>query len=188
MKVQVRRFARTNAEQYAEVQRRCEKVLRRLDPRFQAVVLVDADADPYRHWLRDLVTPLLQPGVGAVSGNRWYFPANGSLGGWCRFVYSGLALAPMQWFGLIWAGSLACGTRCARRALPSIVGRVFQRRIGRAKCRSRPRIARPFQFASHSLEPRVDFAFGLFPIHLPAVVVDAAVSRRMAIPVRSRGA
>jgi hypothetical protein len=83
------------------------QVLRQLDPRFQAVVLVDADADPYRHWLRDLVAPLLQPGVGAATGNRWYFPARGSLGGWCRFVYSGLALAPMQWFGLIWAGSLA---------------------------------------------------------------------------------
>jgi len=83
------------------------QVLRKLDPRFQTVVLVDADADPYKHWLRDLVAPLLQAGVGAVTGNRWYFPANGSLGGWCRFVYNGLAMAPMQWFGLIWAGSLA---------------------------------------------------------------------------------
>ena len=83
------------------------QVLQNLDGTVEAVVFVDADADPYPHWLRDLASPLTLANVGAVTGNRWYFPDNGSWGDWCRFIYNGLAVPPMDWFELTWGGSLA---------------------------------------------------------------------------------
>lgn len=93
------------------------QVLRTLDDRFQAVVLLDSDVQPYPRWLRDLVSPLSLPGVGAVTGNRWYFPRRGSWGSWCRFIYNGLTLPPMDWFQLAWAGSLAMRGDVARSAV-----------------------------------------------------------------------
>jgi len=83
------------------------QVLHNLDFTIQAVVLVDADANTYPGWLRDMVSPLRLPSVGAVTGNRWYYPAQGSWGAWCRFIYNALTLPPMDWFRLPWAGSLA---------------------------------------------------------------------------------
>ena len=83
------------------------QALRNLDPRIGAIVMVDGDADAYPYWLRDLISPLTQPGVGAVTGNRWYFPADAAIGSWCRFIYNGLSLPAMDWFALTWGGSLA---------------------------------------------------------------------------------
>jgi hypothetical protein len=84
------------------------QVIEELPPEVQVVVLVDGDADPYANWLRDLVTPIvLDEQIGAVTGNRWYFPRRGNLGAWCRFVFNGGALPYMQAGGHSWGGSLA---------------------------------------------------------------------------------
>jgi cellulose synthase/poly-beta-1,6-N-acetylglucosamine synthase-like glycosyltransferase len=84
------------------------QVLDELPPEVEAVVLVDGDADPYAHWLRDLVSPLVcDRQIGAVTGNRWYFPRRGGPGSWCRFVFNGGALPFMEAGGHSWGGSLA---------------------------------------------------------------------------------
>ena len=54
-----------------------------LDETIQVVALVDADVIPYRHWLRDLVGPLVDPNIGATTGFRWYVP-KGSANLWTR--------------------------------------------------------------------------------------------------------
>jgi cellulose synthase/poly-beta-1,6-N-acetylglucosamine synthase-like glycosyltransferase len=40
------------------------------------LVFMDADARPKPHWLRELVTPLTEPDVGATTGFRFYVPAH----------------------------------------------------------------------------------------------------------------
>lgn len=98
-----------------------------LDDDIQVVVIVDGDAIAYPNWLCDLVAPLAQPGIGAVTGNRWYFPDDASLGGWCRFIYNGLALPAMDALTLTWGGSLA-----VKRAV--IESEVFLESLKHASC------------------------------------------------------
>jgi len=92
-----------------------------------AVVLVDGDANPYPRWLRDLVTPLHLPGVGAVTGNRWYFADHPSLGTWVRAIYNGMSLPVMRSFGMAWEGSLALPSELA-------FSPVFDELLGHAPC------------------------------------------------------
>lgn len=109
---------------------KCSAVLqavRDLDDDIQAVVIVDGDAIAYPNWLHDLMAPLAQPGIGAVTGNRWYFPEDASLGGWCRFVYNGLALPAMDALALTWGGSLAVSREVAK-------SHVFLESLKRAPC------------------------------------------------------
>ena len=45
-----------------------------LDNSYRVVAFVDADAVVHPDWLRQLVSPLSAPRVGATTGNRWYLP------------------------------------------------------------------------------------------------------------------
>jgi cellulose synthase/poly-beta-1,6-N-acetylglucosamine synthase-like glycosyltransferase len=80
------------------------------------VALIDADVVPGRAWLRSLVAPLAEPGVGAASGVRWFAPADGGWGSLVRHLWNAGAFAQMCAFGIPWGGSLAFRTGVLRRA------------------------------------------------------------------------
>ncbi|MDA1247459.1 MAG: glycosyltransferase family 2 protein, partial [Cyanobacteria bacterium] len=73
----------------------------------ELVALVDADAVVAPGWLEALAAGGAQAGVGAVSGNRWYAPAQGSPAGMVRKIWNGGALVLMTLLGIPWGGSLA---------------------------------------------------------------------------------
>jgi cellulose synthase/poly-beta-1,6-N-acetylglucosamine synthase-like glycosyltransferase len=60
-----------------------------LHPATALVALVDADAIVSPDWLADLARACSQPGIGAVSGNRWYQPQGSSLAGRVRAGWNG---------------------------------------------------------------------------------------------------
>jgi len=78
-----------------------------LDRSHGAVVVVDADVVPYANWLRDLVGPLVRPGVGATSGVRWFMPETADVGSLVRYLWNSAAILQMRAFGIGWGGSLA---------------------------------------------------------------------------------
>ncbi|MCP9807969.1 glycosyltransferase family 2 protein [Cyanobium sp. HWJ4-Hawea] len=78
-----------------------------LDPSTELVALVDADAVVPTGWLGALAAGCEQKGVGAVSGNRWYEPENGTGPGLVRAIWNGGALVLMTLLGIPWGGSLA---------------------------------------------------------------------------------
>jgi hypothetical protein len=78
-----------------------------LHPATALVALVDADAIVSPHWLADLARACSQPGVGAVSGNRWYQPRGASLAGRVRAGWNCGALVLMTLLEIPWGGSLA---------------------------------------------------------------------------------
>lgn len=73
----------------------------------QAVALIDADSVVHADWLVTMVDECMQPGVGAVSGNRWYDPARDSPAGVVRAIWNAGAIVQMTVFGIPWGGSLA---------------------------------------------------------------------------------
>jgi len=73
----------------------------------EVVALLDADTSPHPTWLRELVAPLLDEGVGAATGNRWYMPANPSIGATVRYFWNVFAIMQMVCFRIAWGGSLA---------------------------------------------------------------------------------
>ncbi len=98
------------ADPQGAASRKCASLLQAfaaLDPSTQVVALVDGDAAIGANWLSELVAACLQPGVGAVSGNRWYAPARGSGVGQVRAIWNAAALLLMGWMQVPWAGSLA---------------------------------------------------------------------------------
>ena len=78
-----------------------------LDECYRAVVLVDADAIPSPNWLRDLLTPLTDPQVGAACGLRWYMPAKRHLADLVRCMWGASAMEQMYQFQIAWGGSFA---------------------------------------------------------------------------------
>lgn len=78
-----------------------------LDAEVEAVVLADADTLVYRRWLRDMVQPLVNSDVGAVTGNRWYDPNVGGWGSLVRAVYGAVSAVLMYWMRATWGGSLS---------------------------------------------------------------------------------
>lgn len=81
--------------------------IRKLDADVEAVVLADADTLAYDHWLRDMVTPMIDSDVGVVTGNRWYDPTRPSLGSLVRYLYNACCVVPMYFMKATWGGSLA---------------------------------------------------------------------------------
>lgn len=117
---------RALADPQGAASRKCASLLQAcaaLDPSTQVVALVDGDAAIGATWLRELVAACLQPGVGAVSGNRWYAPARGSGVGQVRAIWNAAALLLMGWMQVPWAGSLAL-----RRELLTTTGWLSQLR------------------------------------------------------------
>lgn len=71
------------------------------------VVLTDADVVPHETWLQELVTPLLDPGVGLSTGQQWFVPSRPTLGSVVRSVWNSGAIVPTVLLGHPWAGSTA---------------------------------------------------------------------------------
>jgi len=78
-----------------------------LDPEYDVVVQLDADALPYQNWLADMLAPFHDPQVGAVSGLRWYVPDGGNWATRVRQIWGTGAMVQMYICGMAWGGSLA---------------------------------------------------------------------------------
>ncbi len=83
------------------------QALRSLAGETRVVALIDADSVVHRDWLLTMVDECLQPGVGAVSGNRWYAPDHDSPAAVVRAIWNAGAIVQMTTFGIPWGGSLA---------------------------------------------------------------------------------
>ena len=87
-----------------------------LDNSYEVVALLDADTIPHPTWLRELVTPLADPGVGASTGNRWYMPVAVSWANLLRYVWNAAAIVQMYWYGIPWGGTLALKRQVFRQS------------------------------------------------------------------------
>lgn len=83
------------------------QALRTLAPETQVVALIDADSVVHRDWLLTMVDECMRPGIGAVSGNRWYDPDCDTPAAVVRAVWNAGAIVQMTTFGIPWGGSLA---------------------------------------------------------------------------------
>lgn len=78
-----------------------------LDDSIAAIAIVDSDVVPHRNWLRDLMSPLQDPAVGAANGLRWFAPAAPRAGDIVRKYWGIAAAIQMHKFRIPWGGSLA---------------------------------------------------------------------------------
>lgn len=78
-----------------------------VDKSYEVIVQIDADAVPYPGWLAEMVSPLRDPQVGAVSGLRWYMPYQSNWASLIRYIWGISATVQMVRFGMPWGGSLA---------------------------------------------------------------------------------
>jgi hypothetical protein len=79
-----------------------------LDDSIEVVALIDADVIPYPQWLRDLIKPFVDPGVGATTGFRWYVPkGKATLWTLIRSVWNACACTQMVALHIPWGGSMA---------------------------------------------------------------------------------
>ncbi|QOV21221.1 glycosyltransferase [Anabaenopsis elenkinii] len=90
-----------------------------LDDSYDAIAVVDADTIVHTNWLRELVTPLAHPHVGATTGNRWFVPTHiptqnywGSL---VRYIGNVSTVVQMYLFQVPWGGTLAIKTEVLRQ-------------------------------------------------------------------------
>ncbi|MBD2360296.1 glycosyltransferase family 2 protein [Anabaena minutissima FACHB-250] len=81
-----------------------------LDETYKVVALVNADTIVHPNWLRELVSPLNNPSVGATTGNRWYVPTGTYWGSLVRYIWNVSAIVQMYLYGVPWGGSLAIKT------------------------------------------------------------------------------
>lgn len=73
----------------------------------EVVVLADADLVSHDCWLRELVSPLSEEGVGAACGNRWFWPEKAYLGSLVRYLWNVHAVMPMHYLRIPWGGTFA---------------------------------------------------------------------------------
>ncbi|MDT7806909.1 MAG: hypothetical protein QOJ70_722 [Acidobacteriota bacterium] len=84
--------------------------LKEVDETSEVFVFVDTDARPRADWLRSLVAPLAEEGVGAATGYRWFLPVKGGLASQLRSVWNASiasALGANVWRNFCWGGSTA---------------------------------------------------------------------------------
>ncbi len=74
---------------------------------YEVFTMIDADAMPHKTWLRELIAPLRNKKVGAVNGQRWYFPPRANMGDLIRYIWNIAAVLQMIFFRIPWGGSLA---------------------------------------------------------------------------------
>jgi len=77
-------------------------------PETEALVFVDSDVRAHATFLRDLLAPLAEDGVGATTGFRWYIPERGGFGSYLQATWNGGGLAAMADARLayVWGGSM----------------------------------------------------------------------------------
>ncbi|MEW5978868.1 MAG: glycosyltransferase [Acidobacteriota bacterium] len=79
------------------------------DPASEVLVFTDSDSRVDPAWLRNLVSPLLQEGVGASTGYRWYLPDSHHPAGVLRSVWNAsvATLLGNHRHNFAWGGSMA---------------------------------------------------------------------------------
>ena len=80
------------------------------NPHSEVIVFVDTDARPHAEWLRELVAPLIDENIGAVTGYRWFVPLRGGFASRLRSVWNGSiasALGADTAKNFCWGGSTA---------------------------------------------------------------------------------
>jgi len=87
----------------------------KVDARSEVIALVDADVVPHQEWLKHVVTPLVDPKIGASTGNQWYSPPDESVGSLLRCMWNSGSLTPSAIYGNPWAGSCALRVSDVRR-------------------------------------------------------------------------
>jgi len=87
-------------------------------PESEALVFVDSDARARPSFLRDLVAPLADDGVGATTGFRWYIPERGGLGSYLRAAWNGggLPMLADPRFAFAWGGAMGILRKTFERA------------------------------------------------------------------------
>jgi ceramide glucosyltransferase len=81
-----------------------------VDARSTVLAFVDSDARVHEGWLRSLVAPLGDKGVGATTGYRWFIPVRGGFASHLRSVWNGSiasALGANEEKNFCWGGSTA---------------------------------------------------------------------------------
>lgn len=81
-----------------------------VDPRCEVLVFVDSDVRPHSEWLRTLVAPLADAGIGAATGYRWFIVMKGGLASHLRSVWNASiasALGASENKNFCWGGSTA---------------------------------------------------------------------------------
>ena len=80
------------------------------DPKSEVFVFVDSDARPSTGWLRSLITPLADEGMGAATGYRWFISDKGGFASRLRAVWNASiasALGEQSDKNFCWGGSTA---------------------------------------------------------------------------------
>jgi cellulose synthase/poly-beta-1,6-N-acetylglucosamine synthase-like glycosyltransferase len=88
-------------------------------PESEVFVFVDSDARPRSSWLRSLVAPLVDEGMGAATGYRWFIPLKGGFASRLRAVWNASiasALGEQSNKNFCWGGSTAIRRRHFERA------------------------------------------------------------------------
>ncbi|MEA5516028.1 glycosyltransferase family 2 protein [Nodularia sp. UHCC 0506] len=86
-----------------------------LDDSYQAIALVDGDTIVHANWLRELISPLADPKVGATTGNRWFVPTGNYWGSLVRYIGNVSTVVQMYLFQVPWGGTLAIKTEVLRQ-------------------------------------------------------------------------
>ena len=81
-------------------------------------VFTDSDSRVPSHWLRQLVSPLRDEGVGACTGYRWFFPVRGNFASVLRSAWNGsiATLLRDHDHNFAWGGSMAIRRTTFERA------------------------------------------------------------------------
>lgn len=83
------------------------QAIARVAPETEVIALADADVMPSSTWLRKLVSPLKDPGIGVVTGNQWFSPAKNRVGSVIRSLWNAGAIIVTFLAKHTWAGSCA---------------------------------------------------------------------------------
>lgn len=84
------------------------QALGRIGPEVEYLVLLDADVRPGRRWLRTVLAPLSDPGIGVVTGNQWFEPGpTADAGSLVRSLWNAGAIVPTALYANPWGGTCA---------------------------------------------------------------------------------
>ncbi len=97
-----------------------------LSARIKYLAFADSDARPRPEWLRVLVSRLDEPGLGAVTGYRWFTPSQATLAN--GLVYSMncdlVSLLTRSSHYLVWGGSWRCGATSSTPSACTTLGKA----------------------------------------------------------------